>query len=1129
MINWIAKKLNLKFFVVIALVAILVVAFTFKQVNDYLNKQARSYKTETSLKLSSTHAKPKITKEGSLLSYKYKDFQATLGTDVSRVATIKFGQKEIRFIVLNTNSSVAKVEDTRAVYKNIYKNTDLHRVVTSKGIKNNYILKKSGHPQVFAERISTDLTLKMMATGALGYYDGKKLIATSPRPFLLDAKKVKKNLSYSLAGSTLAIKLPSLEGLKYPIIVDPSILEATPPAVPSNVSIGEVTSNSAQVSWSDNSDNEQGFKVERSSNGVNFSQVATVGTGTTSYLDTSLSNNTRYWYRVAAYNESGSTISPPSAPKYTLAAAPSNVSVSSGEVGGQAYLNMQWQDTFPLASSYNIYSDKKADGTDDNYNTAISTLTNSYLWSNLAEYTSFNLRIYSVNGDGVQSSGYAEGAGYTYPGSDLKTFVVPNPSRPDAYNGWYRTVPTVSLFTSKPATTYYKWDSLDAEWITYSGSFGGPQSGEHTLYYYSIQGSETEPVRAYRIKVDTSIPPVSYGGSCEACHGAGAGSFANGDHVTWYNNTPHDVELAGPPDKCRRCHTEQMDLTKPKSLRDSVLGVDSQWHEVTGNNNTLCFACHTGADSSGIYEGKSMFEQTTHARVRTSGKALPRYPDAGFDSGMCGNCHNPHGVEGATKYLRAAGSQLCKNCHDDQKLPPKPSDYFYRGAAVYDASQHKIASVDCTKCHNPHGKNDSTGKPIAKLTKDKEEALCFTSTCHDSASSSVNGINILQRFNAFSGGDTQAVMSSRHDVYAADQLVSGARIECVNCHNPHSNNREYKTVDPDDRSVLFKPPEEPAYAGGIKRFEETNSAITYVGTWQLTSSGSFSGGKAKYNNSGSTSSASATLTFEGTAVTWYSKVGNNMGIVNVYIDGIFQQQVDLYYYTTLLYPSPYPVYSKSGLSVGTHTLKVQVTGTKNPLSTSYYVYVDAFDVTLPPLEVADYIGFCNKCHDNSPPAGVVMSGPMNISSAYTGDYHGEAAGTGASSTLALKAPFARGAGPLSCHLCHDPHGSSSVFHFNEKVNNYSVSSITNMNGQGAYSLCSSCHQAPNNTPDDFHRVCLDCHATQGHGLGAPSTFEGKNCFDCHKHGRRNFTPYPNGDDPATCEMGSCHPTYQSTF
>ena len=76
--------------------------------------------------------------------------------------------------------------------------------------------------------------------------------------------------------------------------------DVTPPAAPSNLSAFATGQTSIHLSWTDNSDNEDGFKIFRSG-----SHIATVGAGSTSYDDNGLSCGTTYSYYVKAYNSAG--------------------------------------------------------------------------------------------------------------------------------------------------------------------------------------------------------------------------------------------------------------------------------------------------------------------------------------------------------------------------------------------------------------------------------------------------------------------------------------------------------------------------------------------------------------------------------------------------------------------------------------------------------------------------------------------------------------------------------------------------------------------------------------------------------------------------------------------------------
>jgi hypothetical protein len=62
------------------------------------------------------------------------------------------------------------------------------------------------------------------------------------------------------------------------------------------------------LSWTDNSNNESGFKIERKigTNGA-FAEIATVGGNVTSYTDSNVTAGTTYCYRVNAFNSAGAS------------------------------------------------------------------------------------------------------------------------------------------------------------------------------------------------------------------------------------------------------------------------------------------------------------------------------------------------------------------------------------------------------------------------------------------------------------------------------------------------------------------------------------------------------------------------------------------------------------------------------------------------------------------------------------------------------------------------------------------------------------------------------------------------------------------------------------------------------
>ena len=81
------------------------------------------------------------------------------------------------------------------------------------------------------------------------------------------------------------------------------------PAAPSNLTTNPVSSTQINLSWSDNSNNENGFSVERcTGNGCqNFAPIGQTGPNATTFPSAGLSPNTRYRFRVRAFNGGGNS------------------------------------------------------------------------------------------------------------------------------------------------------------------------------------------------------------------------------------------------------------------------------------------------------------------------------------------------------------------------------------------------------------------------------------------------------------------------------------------------------------------------------------------------------------------------------------------------------------------------------------------------------------------------------------------------------------------------------------------------------------------------------------------------------------------------------------------------------
>ncbi len=109
-------------------------------------------------------------------------------------------------------------------------------------------------------------------------------------------------------GNTYSYRVRAMNGLipsAYSNIA--SVAVPTLPAAPTGFT-GVLASNNkvANLAWTDNSTNEQGFRVFRSTNGgASWSQVASLVANSTTYRNTGLSRRRTYLYRVQAFNGAG--------------------------------------------------------------------------------------------------------------------------------------------------------------------------------------------------------------------------------------------------------------------------------------------------------------------------------------------------------------------------------------------------------------------------------------------------------------------------------------------------------------------------------------------------------------------------------------------------------------------------------------------------------------------------------------------------------------------------------------------------------------------------------------------------------------------------------------------------------
>lgn len=83
--------------------------------------------------------------------------------------------------------------------------------------------------------------------------------------------------------------------------------EEVKPTPPSNLVATAFSASQIDLTWTDNSTNETGFKIERKTGAETYAVVATIDKDVSTYSDNNLTDNTTYTYRVYSYNSAGNS------------------------------------------------------------------------------------------------------------------------------------------------------------------------------------------------------------------------------------------------------------------------------------------------------------------------------------------------------------------------------------------------------------------------------------------------------------------------------------------------------------------------------------------------------------------------------------------------------------------------------------------------------------------------------------------------------------------------------------------------------------------------------------------------------------------------------------------------------
>jgi serine protease len=116
----------------------------------------------------------------------------------------------------------------------------------------------------------------------------------------------------------------------------------TAPTAPASLAAKEMTANCVDLSWADQSSNEDGFEIQRKTDSGSYTAIARVAANTTTYADGTTESSKSYTYRVRAYNSGGEAYS--NEASVTVSSAPTAPASLAAKVVTLSRVDLSWAD-----------------------------------------------------------------------------------------------------------------------------------------------------------------------------------------------------------------------------------------------------------------------------------------------------------------------------------------------------------------------------------------------------------------------------------------------------------------------------------------------------------------------------------------------------------------------------------------------------------------------------------------------------------------------------------------------------------------------------------------------------------------------------------------------------------------
>ncbi len=267
----------------------------------------------------------------------------------------------------------------------------------------------------------------------------------------------------------------------------------TVPAAPATTTTTNPSAGRVVITWTDSSNGETGYHVERAIGAGSFTVLTTTGANATTYSDNTVTEGTTYTYRVQAYNTGGTSLYGPTS---TVTTSPTSPTALTAAAGSSTQINLSWTNRSTQATGVKIERSTNGGSTWAQIDTVAAGVA-TYADTTVHEAASYQYRIraYETVGGVAYNSGYTSSAAATTPLNDPTNLVVTATSGNQVVVTWTDNSSAETAYKVERSTDGTTWTvfTAAANATTYTDS----TAAAGTTYIYRVKASKSGNASAY--------------------------------------------------------------------------------------------------------------------------------------------------------------------------------------------------------------------------------------------------------------------------------------------------------------------------------------------------------------------------------------------------------------------------------------------------------------------------------------------------------------------------------------------------------------------------------------------------------------------------------------------------------